>query len=416
MVSHSLYSYAYPPVNPFAQKGAIPTGVPGIASTTLRSVVNRTAKQLRQPKQPPASKTAVSQPNSAITRASNPTTTALVLPKAFSPLVVALSATIGAVLGGTVAGISPLGMQVETITSTNSQSGSSQPASSSSVSTPVTSAAGTATPPTEPIRALGYVQPDPNNPRAFYHEATGIAYELNINNNGIYKAVGQVETYNFTYGDHVKKFEQPLPANTSIVQALQDIFQNRNLSAADWRIAYENQLEQRDPTLGNKVIKQASTQIALMHQQLGRLSDLIFTVENGRIVDPLLLVFNDADMTMDKWRTLVAQLSQSYNPRGVFQTLRSVHIPEEQEVNNILAELKKAVTTVSKSASNTATPTVAPVVAKPVVNKTVPTVSTKVLRHYNWMAIIGGALVVGGIGALCGYFLTKPIPDDDDEV
>jgi hypothetical protein len=258
------------------------------------------------------------------------------------------------------------------------------------------------------------VQPDPNNPRAFYHEATGIAYELNTNNNDIYKAVGQVETYNFTYGQQVKKFEQPLAANTSIVQALQDIFQNRNLSATDWRIAYENQLEQRDPTLGNKVINEASTKVVLTHPQLaGRLNDLTFTVEHGRIVDPLIFLSNN--MNQDQWRTLVAQLNQNHDPRGVFQTLRSVHIPEEAEVNTILAALKAAAT-VGTPPANTVKPVLKPVVAKLVVHQTVQTVSSNtVIKHYNWMAIIGGALVVGGIGALCGYFLTKPISDDDDD-
>jgi hypothetical protein len=314
-----------------------------------------------------------------------------------------------------VAGISPLGMQVETITITNTQSSTTQPAPSLSVSAPVApAAAGTATPPTEPIRASGYVQPDPNNPRAFYHEATGIAYELGPQSNNIYSAAGTVENYPFTYGQQVKKFEQPLAANTSIVQALQDIFQNRNLSATDWRIAYENQLEQRDPTLGNKVINEASTQIVLTHPQLaGRLNDLTFTVEHGRIVDPLIFLSNN--MNQDQWRTLVAQLNQNHDPRGVFQTLRSVHIPEEAEVNTILAALKAAAT-VGTPPANTVKPVLKPVVAKLVVHQTVQTVSSNtVIKHYNWMAIIGGALVVGGIGALCGYFLTKPISDDDDD-
>ncbi len=183
------------------------------------------------------------------------------------------------------------------------------------------------------------------------------------------------------------------------------------LDATKWAISYVNQLEQRDPAL-NTVVKAASTKILLTHPQLaGTLNDLTFTVEKGKIIDPLIFLSNN--MNQDQWRTLVAELNQNHDPRGVFQTLRSVHIPEEAEVKTILAALKAAATVGTPSA-NTPKPVLKPVVAKPVVHQTVQTVSNNtVIKHYNWLTIIGAGLVLGGIGALCGYFLTKPIPDDD---
>jgi hypothetical protein len=234
------YASSYTSVNPSSSRGQLPARLPQVpfvvSSQTLHTVTNRVYQQQTKRKYPVSPQPKLPQPVTPPTSKPAPHKNRVETTEStgFSTMAVAVGSVVGAVLGAGGVWVSPLGSYIQSSTQQHSSQKQSTALTKSKANSLVQPPpiAPPSSPPPSPIgkiTALGYVQPDPNNPRAFQHEATGIYYELSNQSNNVYEAHGQFAGYDFDYIQRMKRFNKNLEANAALVQQLQSIFNNSNL-------------------------------------------------------------------------------------------------------------------------------------------------------------------------------------------